>query len=525
MRRLLPFMLLIALLRVLPAGAQAPTLAPAAGDTPLYAHTYALLIGINDYQHVKKLEYAVNDATALRDVLVNLYGFPAENVVTLLDGQATREGIISALAQVTSKQRVGEDDRILIFFSGHGQTVPTRNGGAKGFLIPADAAIRLDDNTDPAPYLTTCVSMNTVWETLDLCPAKHVLLIADACYSGLLAKTRGELGDPLTSGALAKLAHLPARQVITAGAASERVKEDPAWGHGALTMKLLENLRADAAVPGQVITAGDLFADVKRGVMHLTDGRQVPQLADKDTEGEFLFIVPDNKPPHTPPAVAPAANLPSPAPASAPAEEIPIAPPANTADENIPIAPPANAPAENEAASDSALLQVTSDPPGADVYLLGKVCAVTPCTQPFALDEAIEQVTFGFRLKGYRDVVRTVTLQRGECTTISVTLEKSTSIRIKTRSDEELSHLQPAPPPALRSRPVSAPIPQVTQQIGPEYMLPTRHQRRAALEALFASASASTQGPFRPYSQMQMHLASKAAGGGASARSQQRRRH
>ncbi len=219
---------------IAPGSGETPAIAPgAAAAKPLYANSYALLIGINDYQHIgKKLAYAVNDVTALREVLVKCYGFPAEHVTVLTDAQATKEGITNALADIANKQRVGKDDCVLIYFSGHGQTVPTPEGGAKGFLIPVDAEVDLNDLSDAAPYLKTCLSMDSIWDTLELCPAKHVLLIADACYSGLLANSRAL--DAQSDVSLQVLASRMARQVMTAGDQGQPVLEPRNMGTGCL---------------------------------------------------------------------------------------------------------------------------------------------------------------------------------------------------------------------------------------------------------------------------------------------------
>lgn len=48
-----------------------------------YADSYAVVIGINDYQKWPKLHYAVQDAKAIRDTLVNRFGFDSSRVFTL----------------------------------------------------------------------------------------------------------------------------------------------------------------------------------------------------------------------------------------------------------------------------------------------------------------------------------------------------------------------------------------------------------------------------------------------------------
>ena len=166
--------------------AQVPATGPLA-QGKLYGKSFALLIGVNQYVNApgNNLRYAVNDVTALRDVLIRSYGFPAENVTTLTDGQATGGKIREALNALTDNKRVGKDDRILIYFSGHGQTVKRGDGGEAGFLIPNDAQIDLTDSANIAPYRRSCLSVSEIWDTLDDCPARHALLLADCCFSGI----------------------------------------------------------------------------------------------------------------------------------------------------------------------------------------------------------------------------------------------------------------------------------------------------------------------------------------------------
>ncbi len=314
----------------------APSTTPAA---PLYAHSFALLIGINAYQHVTPLRYAVNDVTALRDLLVEHFGFPAENVVTLTDAEATKDGITRALGRLADKRQVGEDDRVLVYFSGHGQTVHNESGQECGFLIPADADVDLHDLDNPGPFFTTCLEMDFIVKMLNQCPARHVLLIADACYSGEFLA--GRALESHTTGYQARLAALRARQVMTAGGQGEESNESGDWGHGAFTYKLLDQLTACAAVPGTVLTASKLYTGVRNAVLNLTGGKQNPQWGNQHTEGDFLFT------------------------ATGEATQQPVASP--------------NAPVIVE--ETTAKLQITTDPTGATVLLDGVAQAEkTPCT-------------------------------------------------------------------------------------------------------------------------------------------------
>src|SRR5687767_11201134 len=267
-----------------------PTSGPLAGKQ-IYANSHALLIGVNEYPKLpedKNLQYAINDVKAVREVLVKFYGFPAENVTVLTDSQATKSGIEKAMAKLSDTGKVGPDDRVLIYFSGHGMTVKIPTGGDLGFLIPSDAEVDLTNAENAGPYMSSCVKMSDIWSIADAMPAKHVLFIADACYSGLMTAGRGG-GEKITEAFMLRLASKPARQVLTAGGAGEESYEDPKYGHGMFTHKLLEELKARASQPGDAFMVADLYSAVKVAVGNLTNAKQNPQMKDYNTEGQFMF--------------------------------------------------------------------------------------------------------------------------------------------------------------------------------------------------------------------------------------------
>ncbi|HVT10977.1 MAG TPA: caspase family protein [Fimbriimonadaceae bacterium] len=255
---------------------------------PLYANSHALIIGIDRYPNLPaslQLSYATKDAIALRDELVKDYGFPAANVGLLLDDKATLDGLRTALAALTDNKTIGKDDRILIYFSGHGQTVPTNSGGEMGYLIPYDAKVELDNPTNSAPYLATCLPMKQVWDYLDNSPAKHALVIADACFGGQMVQSRGLLSKEAISTMLSKTA----RQIISAGDKNQETIERSDLGHGVFTAKLLDQLRSRASDKGVVFTVHDLFSSLQSSVATATNGKQTPMFGSYDSDGEFLF--------------------------------------------------------------------------------------------------------------------------------------------------------------------------------------------------------------------------------------------
>lgn|GEM_PF-1264115 len=258
----------------------------------IYQASWALLIGINDYPNLPpqyQLSYAVADATELAELLQMKFGFPKGNIILLTNGGATKRDILDALAELANPRRVKKEDCVLIFFSGHGQTVPLPYGGEMGFLVPHDAKVDLGEKPDYSQYYRYCISMDELRKVAKLIPAKHILFLVDACYSGLALRSLKGL-DPSTEGYLRKITRLPVREVITAGRKGEQSVESPDWGHGAFTYKLLEGLRSETADVNDdgVITAMELGTYLKQVVPRIAN--QTPQFGYLDGEGEFILL-------------------------------------------------------------------------------------------------------------------------------------------------------------------------------------------------------------------------------------------
>src|SRR5260221_12455265 len=92
-----------------------------------YTESRALVIGITAYKNAAPLSYACNDAKEIQDLLVKELGFPEANVTCLLDGQATRDAILRTYFRFT-KEDIGLDDRVFVFFAGHGHTLTGSRG-------------------------------------------------------------------------------------------------------------------------------------------------------------------------------------------------------------------------------------------------------------------------------------------------------------------------------------------------------------------------------------------------------------
>ena len=262
-----------------PATSQQPTGTTA---SKYYRESWAVVVGINDYQRWPKLRYVVHDATAVRDILVAKYGFKPQNIRQLTNEQATRQRIMEVLGDEFSDGRhIKRDDRVFFFFAGHGATRTLEDGRQLGFIVPVDA--------DPNNYYSTAISMTALREASDLIPAKHIYFVMDSCYSGL-AMTRAAGSFSRDSSYLEEISRRASRQILTAGGASQQVADEGPDGHSVFTWALLQGLQGQADLDGNgVITASELGAYVSPIVSQFA--RQTPAVGNLvgSEGGEFLF--------------------------------------------------------------------------------------------------------------------------------------------------------------------------------------------------------------------------------------------
>ncbi|MDP1714789.1 MAG: caspase family protein [Anaerolineales bacterium] len=245
-----------------------------------YSTSYALVIGINNYLHASPLGYAISDAEAVGKILQDRFSFPNENITLLFDKDASRNKILKEFMSFTS-DAINENDRIFIFFAGHGFTTKSRRSDV-GFLVPQDGS------TDE---LGSLIRWDELTRNADLIPAKHILFVMDACYGGT-AITRA-----LQPGAMRFLKDMllrPSRQVITAGKADELVADlgGPRPNHSVFTGHFLDALDGNAADTYGVITANGVMNYVYQKVAQDRDSYQTPHFGYLDGDGDFIFSAP-----------------------------------------------------------------------------------------------------------------------------------------------------------------------------------------------------------------------------------------
>jgi peptidoglycan/xylan/chitin deacetylase (PgdA/CDA1 family)/tetratricopeptide (TPR) repeat protein len=246
-----------------------------------YRESWAAIIGIDDYLNWQKLEYATHDAQAIKDLLIQKYSFKPDHIFSLMNGEATRQNILSLLGdKLADANKIQHEDRVLVFYAGHGATRKLASGRELGYIIPVDA--------DLTNFEGSAISMTNFQDISEAIPAKHLLFVMDSCYSGL-ALTRGG-GTTLSENYLTEISRREARQMFTAGGADQQVADNGPNGHSVFTWTLLEGLDGRADLNGDgVITATELAAYVAPAVSALS--HQTPAFGNLPGSegGDFIF--------------------------------------------------------------------------------------------------------------------------------------------------------------------------------------------------------------------------------------------
>lgn len=253
-----------------------------------YDNSYALVVGINKYADPKipSLNYAVQDAHAIAQLLEDM-DFPKENIKILQNEEATLTRVKEEFAAMGSRTK--KNDRLLVYWAGHGETESLPRGGEMGYLIPTDGKSN-------AMY-STCLSMDEVKRLSERVAAKHVLFLVDACYGGLSAVTSRSLTKE-TELYLQKVTSAEAIQIITAGTRDEQVVESPTWGHSAFAKAILDGFQTRLVDQdgNSVVTADELYSYLQARVFELSRSESPkghrPVFANlKASEGQFAFVV------------------------------------------------------------------------------------------------------------------------------------------------------------------------------------------------------------------------------------------
>ena len=256
------------------------------GDSPdtdsSFGRYYALVIGINDYPHYRDLKTAVADAQAVENILKKHYGFTTRLLIN-----PKRHEIIKTISEL--RKDLTEKDNLLIYYAGHGEYDRIN---LRGHWLPADA-----EPDSPANWISNI----EITDAVNRMSAKHIMIVADSCYSGAMNRAGNSDLDPgMSKDArdrwMQVMATTRVRMVLTSGGLAP-VSDGGGGNHSVFANAFITALEDNNAV----LDGGHLFQQVRESVTRRANELgvdQVPEYAALKSSnhefGDFLFVAKSN---------------------------------------------------------------------------------------------------------------------------------------------------------------------------------------------------------------------------------------
>ncbi len=228
---------------------------------------YLLIVGINDYAYWPRLNNCVKDAQDIKKTLTSKYQFSEKNIFELYNENATYENLRNELVKI--KNEITPYDNLIIYYAGHGFYDEEWDNG---YWVPVNA-----HESATNEFIQTSVIFNYLTKI----NAKHIFLIADACFSGSLFNTNAisykENDDKI-----------PSRWAFSSGNI-EVVADGVVGTNSPFAQSLIEVLSSAR----KNISVSQLIQNVKFKVESITEQTPIgrPMKMDEHKGGEFIFYI------------------------------------------------------------------------------------------------------------------------------------------------------------------------------------------------------------------------------------------
>lgn len=250
-------------------------------------NSYAVLIGIESYRDLPKVDYAERDVETVRGYLVNALGYPEENIVVRTNERATRSDFESYFERWL-ENNVEKGSEVFVYYSGHGSPHPK---SGQPFLVPYDG--------DPQYLDKTAYPVEQMYQALAKLPADKVVVVLDSCFSGtggrsIVAKGVRPVGLSVESPGIPAMVGKK-MAVFSASKNNQISSAFPEKQHGLFTYFFLKGFQGEAdADRNGTITIGELH-DYVRDEVHKQSRRmnaeQTPQITTAgSSQAEVLGI-------------------------------------------------------------------------------------------------------------------------------------------------------------------------------------------------------------------------------------------
>jgi hypothetical protein len=247
-----------------------------------FRKSVAVLIGVGAYDQFTRLSAPAADALRVRDFLRDEAGF--DQIITLTDDKATYPRI-AELMEKTIPDALGQNDRFLFYFSGHGVT-RTLATTKRGYLVLKKSGYgEWQDMVD--------MERMKQWAE-NVAQARHSLFLIDACFSGLAAY-EAKAGD-VREKTIARLMQ-PGHYIVTAGTEGEETYIYK--GESLFTQAFLSAARGDGLASSDgIISLSEMMTRINRTLdakqaeigdkIRMTPQKYYARLS--NNAGEFFFL-------------------------------------------------------------------------------------------------------------------------------------------------------------------------------------------------------------------------------------------
>ena len=222
--------------------------APLSGTNRIFPKDWALIIGIEDYAHLPRVDFARKDALIIKEYFNKILGVPEQNIISLIDSDATKARINGYLKSYLPNN-ISKETTLYVYFAGHG--APDMKKG-EPYLVPYDG--------DTLFIEETAYRLRDFYKAIYALEVNQAYVFMDSCFSGVAARA----AEMLTKGSRPALLHvedvgLATQEVISISAASANQTSNPLpkEEHGLFTYYLL------SALSGKADKNEDRFVTIK----------------------------------------------------------------------------------------------------------------------------------------------------------------------------------------------------------------------------------------------------------------------
>lgn len=260
----------------------------------LYRNSYALLIGNSEYAEWNSLPGVERDIPQVEAVLRDKHGFTVEKALNL-----SKKELLNRIDEFISNYGQDYENRLLIYYAGHGYTAVLPDKRVMGYLVMKDAPVvpSVEESLQKTPknfseFRLRAISMDDIENSSKAITTRHALFVFDSCFSGTALYRDNSIAVPseISTEELEQM-----RGFLTAGNEKQRVRDNSPFRRAFI--KGLEG-KADTNGDGFILSS-ELGAFVKKEVYAETRNTATPQspIFGKQTNftrGDMVFVTPNS---------------------------------------------------------------------------------------------------------------------------------------------------------------------------------------------------------------------------------------